>query len=98
MLAAQREAIRRTACETPDTRREHFVWPTGGRLGFYWFAVEAIASVHPEDFDRLPAVVECDGFARSAAAAHRTAERAFDDPCVARSLTRILHDWIEDHR
>lgn len=89
-IIAMRIAIQASACDTPTTRREHFVWPAGSRRRpFYWYAVEGIVSAHPEDFDVQPFIVEADGFARTEARAHYAAEHVFDNPRTERAFRRI---------
>lgn len=87
-IIAMGAAVRALACETSDSRREHFVWPTDGR-GFYWYAVEAVA--FDDYYDLPPAIVEAEGFARTEERAHAAALRALDEDTGTRitvTLTR----------
>lgn len=96
VIVAQREAVRRTACETMDTRREHFVWPTSGRPAFYWYAVEA-AAYEDDLLGHPPVIIEVEGFARTEEAAHLAALRAFDEPRAAHAIAYVRRGMRRRH-
>lgn len=68
--------------------RAEFVWPTHSYPAFYWFAVEAIVSTHPDDSDLPPALVVKDGRERTERDARRAAWHAFDESRTTHLLAR----------